>query len=109
MFRRFAGRMCAPFPHLRGSARMTATATQFGIADNSIAYMYKRIVERLDLDRLSRVGLLAARQEAMAAIQGLIEAGLSPAAVQERQRVALDIVEELLSLGPLQRLIKDPT
>ena len=73
--------------------------------------VHHALLNRLNLDRLNRVG----RAEAEPELRGLIidlldsETQTTPLSLAERESLATDVLHELFGLGPLEVLLADPT
>ena len=73
--------------------------------------LHRSLLNRLNLDRLNRVG----REQAEPEIRGLIatlldtESATTPLSMSEREALMTDVFDELFGLGPLEALLSDPT
>ncbi len=73
--------------------------------------LHRALLNRLNLDRLNRVG----RQQAEPEIRGLImtlldtESSSVPLSMSEREALITDVFNELFGLGPLEALLADAT
>src|SRR6187401_2658797 len=69
------------------------------------------LLNRLNLDRLSRVKREDAEPEIRALIGGLLdgERDKTPLSLYERESIVGDVLHELFGLGPLEILLADPT
>src|SRR5688572_7167562 len=72
--------------------------------------IHNDLLNRLDLDRLTRMK----RQDAEPEIRGLIvgmverESAAMPLSLFEREALIADVINELFGLGPLEHLLRDP-
>ncbi len=73
--------------------------------------IHKSLLNRLNLDRLNRVGRAQAEPELRGLIIGLLdtETQTVPLSLFERESLITDVFHELFGLGPLEALIADPT
>jgi pilus assembly protein CpaF len=69
------------------------------------------LLNRLNLDRLTRVRREDAEPEIRALIGGMLdrERDTTPLSLYERESMAHDVLDELFGLGPLELLLHDPT
>jgi pilus assembly protein CpaF len=73
------------------------------------ADLHKKILDRLDLEKLGRGATEAVRGEVLAIIRNEIAAEAVPLSFTERERLSRDILDEIFGFGPLEVLLKDPT
>ena len=73
------------------------------------ADLHRRILDRLDLEKLGRSVGDAARDEVLMLIRNTINSEAVPLSFAERERLAREILDEIFGLGPLEPLLKDPT
>jgi pilus assembly protein CpaF len=73
------------------------------------ADLHRKILDRLDLERLGRTAGDAAREEVLLLIRNTINSEAVPLSFAERERLAREILDEIFGLGPLEPLLKDPT
>jgi pilus assembly protein CpaF len=71
--------------------------------------LHRKILDRLNLEKLGRTSSEAAREEVLAIIRNSITADSVPLSFAERERLAREILDEIFGLGPLEPLLKDPT
>src|SRR5215510_2471385 len=71
--------------------------------------LHRTLINRMDLTKLSSL----TQEQVHAEVSRLAEAVLAqeamPLSASERERLVSDVKHELLGLGPLGRLVKDPT
>ena len=72
------------------------------------ADLHRRILDRLDLEKLGRSTSDAARDEVLMLIRNTINSEAVPLSFAERERLAREILDEIFGLGPLEPLLKDP-
>jgi pilus assembly protein CpaF len=73
------------------------------------ADLHRRILDRLDLEKLGRTPSAAAREEVLLLIRNTVNSEAVPLSFAERERLAREILDEIFGLGPLEPLLKDPT
>src|SRR5271154_912520 len=73
------------------------------------ADLHRKILDRLDLEKLGRTTGDAAREEVLVLIRNSVNSEAVPLSFAERERLAREILDEIFGLGPLEPLLKDPT
>ncbi len=73
------------------------------------ADLHRKILDRLDLEKLGRTPNNAAREEVLLLIRNTVNSEAVPLSFAERERLAQEILDEIFGLGPLEPLLKDPT
>jgi pilus assembly protein CpaF len=73
------------------------------------ADLHRKILDRLDLEKLGRTSSNAAREEVLLVIRNTVNSEAVPLSFAERERLAREILDEIFGLGPLEQLLKDPT
>src|SRR5947207_7059567 len=73
------------------------------------ADLHRKILDRLDLEKLGRTPGAAAREEVLLVIRNTVNSEAVPLSFAERERLAREILDEIFGLGPLEPLLKDPT
>lgn len=73
------------------------------------ADLHRKILDRLDLEKLGRATGDAARDEVLLLIRNTVNSEAVPLSFAERERLAREILDEIFGLGPLEPLLKDPT
>jgi pilus assembly protein CpaF len=96
-----------------------ATGNQFRPADATPPAMldyqqiksdlHRKILDRLNLEKLGRAASDTAREEVLAIVRNAIAAEAIPLSFAERERLAREILDEIFGLGPLELLLQDPT
>src|SRR6202158_5073846 len=84
----------------------TATRTDFG---NVKAAIHRRLIQKLNLDRLTEINREDVRREVGVILETLVVGESTPMNLQERERVAQEVLDEVFGLGPLEPLLADPT
>jgi pilus assembly protein CpaF len=72
------------------------------------ADLHRKILDRLDLEKLGRTNSETAREEVLALIRSSVNSEAVPLSFAERERLAREILDEIFGLGPLEPLLKDP-
>src|SRR5271154_6669763 len=73
------------------------------------ADLHRKILDRLDLEKLGRTTGAAAREEVLVLIRNSVNSEAVPLSFAERERLSREILDEIFGLGPLEPLLKDPT
>src|SRR5262249_41880346 len=71
--------------------------------------LHSQILEQIDLESLNRLREDLARDRVREAVRELLQRERTPLALAEREQMAREIMDELFGLGPLERLLSDPT
>jgi pilus assembly protein CpaF len=73
------------------------------------ADLHRKILDRLDLEKLGRSTGDSAREEVLALIRNAVNNEVIPLSFAERERLSREILDEIFGLGPLEPLLKDHT
>src|SRR5712692_3340157 len=73
------------------------------------ADLHRKILDRLDLEKLGRTPGDTAREELLGLIRSVVNSEAVPLSFAERERLSREILDEIFGLGPLEPLLKDPT
>jgi pilus assembly protein CpaF len=73
------------------------------------ADLHRKILDRLDLEKLGRTSSETAREEVLILIRNLVNSEAVPLSFAERERLSREILDEIFGLGPLEPLLKDPS
>jgi pilus assembly protein CpaF len=71
------------------------------------ADLHRKILDRLDLEKLGRATGDTARDEVLVLIRNSVNSEAVPLSFAERERLAREILDEIFGLGPLEPLLKD--
>jgi pilus assembly protein CpaF len=82
------------------------TRTDFGAVKAAI---HRKLIQKLNLDRLGEVDREAVRREVGLILEALVVGESTPMNLQERDRLAQEVLDEVFGLGPLEPLLADPT
>jgi pilus assembly protein CpaF len=83
-----------------------ATRTDFGSVKTAI---HRRLIQKLNLDKLTEVNREEVRREVGHILEALVVGESTPMNLQERERLAQEVLDEVFGLGPLEPLLADPT
>jgi len=72
------------------------------------ADLHRKILDRLDLEKLGKVSGDSARDEVLVVIRNAVNSEVVPLSFAERERLSREILDEIFGLGPLEPLLKDP-
>jgi pilus assembly protein CpaF len=84
----------------------TVTRTDFGAVKAAI---HRKLIQKLNLDRLTEVNREDVRREVTQILEALVVGESTPMNLQERERLAQEVLDEVFGLGPLEPLLADPT
>jgi pilus assembly protein CpaF len=73
------------------------------------ADLHRKVLDRLNLEKLDRTPGGAAREEVLGFIRNTIISEGIPLTFTERERLAREILDEIFGLGPLEILLQDPS
>ncbi len=71
--------------------------------------VHRKILERLDLERLDKIAGEAAREEVLSFVRDSVVREGIPLTFTERERLAREVLDEIFGLGPLEMLLQDPS
>src|ERR1700677_976762 len=69
--------------------------------------LHRKILDRLDLEKLGRSNGDTAREEVLILIRNSVNNEIVPLSFAERERLSREILDEIFGLGPLEPLVKD--
>src|SRR6202050_1278313 len=73
------------------------------------ADLHRKILDRLDLEKLARQPGDSARDEVFSIIRSSVNSEAVPLSFAEREQLSREILDEIFGLGPLEPLLKDHT
>jgi pilus assembly protein CpaF len=73
------------------------------------ASIHRKLIQKLNLDRLTAMDRDAVRGELAEIIEDLVVGESTPMTLQEKDRLSQEVLDEVFGLGPLEPLLKDPT
>ncbi|MEN2470371.1 CpaF family protein [Burkholderia stabilis] len=101
---------------LHRTAPLATGSEPAGPAHSSVRDAYQKlrreihlaVLERVELERLSRMPPEQVRQEISALISRILDDERMPANDIERRQLAIDVYDEMFGFGPLEALLRDP-
>jgi len=87
-------------------APVPAARTDFGAVKATI---HRKLLQKLNLDRLTEIRREDVRREVAQILEALVVGESTPMNLQERERLAQEVLDEVFGLGPLEPLLADPT
>jgi pilus assembly protein CpaF len=73
------------------------------------AAIHRKLIQKVNLDRLAKSDRDAVRKELSQVIEGLLASEATPLTFLERERLSQEVLDEVFGLGPLEPLLQDPT
>jgi pilus assembly protein CpaF len=83
---------------------MPSTRTDFGLVKSAI---HRKLIQKLNLDRLNEIKREDVRREVGPILEAILAAESTPMNLQERERLAQEVLDEVFGLGPLEPLLAD--
>src|SRR5258708_234843 len=71
--------------------------------------LHRKLLDRINLEMLSAVGVDRVRMEVRGAVARLVEEEKTPLSLVEKDRIIGEVLDEVFGLGPLEPLLADPT
>ena len=87
-------------------APLPGARTDFGSVKIAI---HRKLIQKLNLNRLNEIKREDVRREVAQILESLVVGESTPMSLQERERLALEVLDEVFGLGPLEPLLADPT
>src|SRR5437870_5582642 len=84
----------------------TTARTDFGSVKAAI---HRKLIQKLNLDKLTDVNREEVRREVSLILEGIVHGESAPMNLQERERLVQEVLDEVFGLGPLEPLLADPT
>src|SRR3982751_5974248 len=72
------------------------------------ADVHRTLISKIDLEKLSAAHPVKARQAIANLVQDIIADGKLPLSATEKERIQVDLLDEVFGLGPLESLLRDP-
>src|SRR6202050_611179 len=98
-----------PLIHLFKKVMANLQAFERGDYQQVKADLHRKILDRLDLEKLGRSTGDSARDEVLILIRSSVNSEAVPLSFAEREQLSREILDEIFGLGPLEPLLKDPT
>jgi len=70
--------------------------------------VHRTLISKLDLEKMAGVQNSKARQAVASLVQNIISDGKMPLSAAEKEKVQIDLLDEVFGLGPLESLLRDP-
>lgn len=83
---------------------MPVTRTDFAATKVAI---HRKLIQKLNLDRLADVNREEVRREVGQILETIVVGDSTPMNLQERERLAQEVLDEVFGLGPLEGLLSD--
>src|ERR1700758_3305713 len=80
--------------------------TDFGSVKAAI---HRKLIQKLNLDKLTDVSREEVRREVSLILEGIVHGESAPMNLQERERLVQEVLDEVFGLGPLEPLLADST
>src|SRR5437879_11603121 len=71
--------------------------------------VHRDLISRVDLERVATQRDESTRGQVLSVIQDLVATLKTPLSGRERDRLSLEVLDEVFGLGPLESLLQDPT
>src|SRR5437868_4241672 len=71
--------------------------------------LHRDLLNKIDVEKIATVRDERTRAQALAVIQDLVANLQTPMSGRERERLALEVLDEVFGLGPLEPLLQDPS
>src|SRR5712692_4931888 len=71
--------------------------------------VHRDLISRVDLERVANQRDEGTRGQVLSVIQDLVSNLKTPLSGRERERLSLEVLDEVFGLGPLEPLLQDPT
>jgi pilus assembly protein CpaF len=71
--------------------------------------LHRTLISKLDLEKLSRVNSVQARQAVAEMINEIVVSQRVPLSFEQQEKVQDDLLDEVFGLGPLEPLLNDPS
>jgi pilus assembly protein CpaF len=73
------------------------------------AAVHRKLIQKLNLDRLTEADMETVRREVGQILEGLVMGESTPMTLQEREKLSKEVLHEVFGLGPLEPLLTDQT
>jgi len=87
-------------------------ASTFGVKSdfNTVKLaIHRKLIQRIDMDHVVQLGREGVRKEVTEIVEKLAAEENTPMTFQERERLSLEVLDEVFGLGPLEPLLHDQT
>src|SRR5882757_6578461 len=90
-------------------AEKRSSGLNFKVYQELKSAVHRDLLNKVDLEKVATVRDERTRAQALAVIQDLVANLQTPMSGRERERLALEVLDEVFGLGPLEPLLQDPT
>jgi pilus assembly protein CpaF len=80
----------------------------FSVYQELKSNVHRDLLNKLDLEKVATVRDERTRAQALIIIQSLVAGLQTPMSARERERLSLEVLDEVFGLGPLEPLLQDP-
>src|SRR5246500_4873664 len=94
---------------LSAAAELKRTGLSFKEYQDIKSSVHRDLISRVDLERVATQRDEYTRGQVLAVIQDLVSNLKTPLSGPERERLSLEVLDEVFGLGPLEPLLQDPT
>ncbi len=91
------------------SGEMKRTGLSFKEYQELKSSVHRDLISRVDLERVANQRDDHTRAQVLSVIQDLVANLKTPLSGRERERLALEVLDEVFGLGPLEPVLQDPT
>ena len=106
-FNSITAQMGTPAPVVGTDAKRTGLS--FKEYQELKSSVHRDLISRVDLERVANQRDERIRSQVLSVIQDLVANLKTPLSGRERERLALEVLDEVFGLGPLEPLLQDPT
>jgi pilus assembly protein CpaF len=71
--------------------------------------LHRHLLNKVDLEKVAEVPDERTRAQVLVVIQEVVSQVKAPFSVSERERLSIEILDEIFGLGPIEPLLQDPT
>src|ERR1051326_2773586 len=71
--------------------------------------LHAQVLEEMDLETVNRLSETVARERVGGALRDMLNRERTPLASADREKIAVEVLDELFGLGTLETLLADPT
>src|SRR5216684_2080203 len=96
-------------PSVAAGAEAKRTGLSFKEYQELKSSVHRDLISRVDLERVATQRDESTRAQVLSVIQDLVATLKTPLSGRERDRLSLEVLDEVFGLGPLEPLLQDPT
>jgi pilus assembly protein CpaF len=96
-------------PNVMAGVEAKRTGLSFKEYQGLKSSVHRELISRVDLERVANQRDERIRAQVLAVIQDLVANLTTPLSGRERERLSLEVLDEVFGLGPLEPLLQDPT